>query len=156
MLVDSDEHDEQGRITEAADLRSAMADKRMRKLKLLEEEDLQEPEFIGPDTFDTLLIGFGSAWGPIYEAVELLNNDSPGKYAALVFGDVWPLPKKRLMELAASAKTLINVEQNATGQLALLIREQTGITMTGSILKYDGRQISGDEIAERIGKGDLT
>ena len=156
VLVDSDEHDEQGRITEAAGVRIAMADKRMRKLKLLEEEDLQEPEFIGSDTFDTLLLGFGSAWGPIYEAVELLNNDSPGKYAALVFGDVWPLPTKRLTEKTAAASALINVEQNATGQLALLIREQTGITMTGSVLKYDGRQISGEEIAERIGRGELS
>jgi 2-oxoglutarate ferredoxin oxidoreductase subunit alpha len=44
------------------------------------------------------------------------------------------------------------VEQNATGQLAELIREQTGIVCTGSILKYDGRQISAEEIVARFQK----
>jgi 2-oxoglutarate ferredoxin oxidoreductase subunit alpha len=46
------------------------------------------------------------------------------------------------------------VEQNATGQLAGLIREATGIAMDASVLKYDGRQISGEEIAARLGKGE--
>jgi 2-oxoglutarate ferredoxin oxidoreductase subunit alpha len=155
VLADSDEHDERGRITESAGVRIDMVRKRMRKLALLEEE-LQEPEFIGSDAFDTLLVGWGSAWGPIYEAVTLLNGASDRKYAALVFGDVWPLPKKRLTEKAVTATALINVEQNATGQLALLIREQAGIAMTGSVLKYDGRQLSGEEIAERVGRGDFS
>jgi 2-oxoglutarate ferredoxin oxidoreductase subunit alpha len=45
---------------------------------------------------------------------------------------------------------IINIEQNATGQLAGLIREKTGIVCTQSILKYDGRQLTGEEIASRI------
>ena len=53
------------------------------------------------------------------------------------------------------AKKLINVEQNATGQLAGLIREQTGIACTGSVLKYDGRQISAEEIVSSVQKEDL-
>jgi 2-oxoglutarate ferredoxin oxidoreductase subunit alpha len=100
------------------------------------------------------LIGWGSTWGPIEEAVHLLNSDKDGRYAALVFGDVYPLPVKRLKEKTARARRIIDVEQNATGQLAGLIREETGILCDGSILKYDGRQISGEEIAERIRKGE--
>jgi len=34
--------------------------------------------------------------------------------------------------------------------LARLIRETTSITCTGSILKYDGRQISGEEIIAAV------
>ena len=45
------------------------------------------------------------------------------------------------------------MEQNATGQLASLIREQTGIECHKSILKYDGRQISGEEIAKQVLEG---
>lgn len=154
VAIDSDEHDERGWITESAEVRTRMMDKRMEKLEGLKQE-LQEPEFIGADGFETLLIGWGSTWGAIEEAVHLMNVDKQGRYAALVFGDVYPLPQKLLKEKAAKAHRIINVEQNATGQLASLICEETGITCRGSILKYDGRQISGEEIAERILKGEV-
>ena len=55
--------------------------------------------------------------------------------------------------MSKRASCIINVEQNATGQLAGLIRESTGISCTDSILKYDGRQITGEEIVEKIMKG---
>jgi 2-oxoglutarate ferredoxin oxidoreductase subunit alpha len=99
------------------------------------------------------MVGWGSLWGPIAEAVKLLNIRGGKKYAALVFSDVYPLPTGRLTEMAGKAKELMNVEQNATGQLAKLIRMETGIQMTSGVLKYDGRQLSGREIAEKIGKG---
>ncbi len=60
------------------------------------------------------------------EAMKLLNERGGKKYAALVFSDVYPLPTRRLTEMAAKAKELIHVEQNATGQLAKLIRMETG------------------------------
>lgn len=154
VVIDSDEHDERGWITESAEVRVRMMDKRMKKLEGLKKE-LLEPDFIGSDSFDTLLIGWGSTWGPIEEAVRLLNKERQGHFAALVFGDVYPLPEKLLKEKAAQAKRIINVEQNATGQLAGLIREETGICCMESVLKYDGRQISGEEIADRIRKGEV-
>jgi 2-oxoglutarate ferredoxin oxidoreductase subunit alpha len=149
IAVDSDEHDERGWITESAEVRTRMMDKRMKKLEGLKRE-LIEPDFIGNEKFETLIIGWGSTWGPISEAVQLLNKAGKGRFAALVFGDIYPLPQQKLLELTAKAKCLVNVEQNATGQLAGLIREETGIACTGSILKYDGRQITGEEIAERM------
>jgi 2-oxoglutarate ferredoxin oxidoreductase subunit alpha len=151
VAADSDEHDERGWIIEEADARINMMDKRLKKLDKLKEE-LLEPDFIGEESFDTLFVGWGSTYGPISEAVHNLNKKEPGKYAALIFGDVYPLPQKLLMEKAETAKTIINIEQNATGQLGDLIREQAGIVCDYSILKYDGRQISSDEIADRIRK----
>jgi 2-oxoglutarate ferredoxin oxidoreductase subunit alpha len=152
VSADSDEHDEWGRITESAEIRIKMVDKRMKKLENLKLE-LQEPEFIGPESFEILLIGWGSTYGSICEAVKILNENDNNKYAALIFGDIYPLPKKLLKEKVSSAKQIINIEQNSTGQLASLIREQTGIVCSSSILKYDGRQISVDEIVDRINKG---
>ena len=151
VAADSDEHDERGWIIEEADARINMMDKRLKKLDKLKEE-LLEPDFIGEESFDTLFVGWGSTYGPISEAVNNLNKKEPGKYAALIFGDVYPLPQKLLQEKAETAKTIINIEQNATGQLGDLIREQAGIVCDYSILKYDGRQISSDEIADRIRK----
>lgn len=150
VAVDSDEHDERGFITESAQVRAAMVEKRMRKLRGL-KEDLLEPEFIGSDTFDTLLIGWGSTYGAIREAVGMLNEKEPGRYAALVFGDVYPLPVKEITEKAARAARIVDIEQNATGQFAKLVRQETGIACTDMILKYDGRQITAEEIVEKMG-----
>jgi 2-oxoglutarate ferredoxin oxidoreductase subunit alpha len=152
VTADSDEHDERGWITEDAQIRIRMMDKRMGKLKRLEQE-LIEPEFVGEKAFTTLLLGWGSTYGPILEAVRILNERYSGKYAALIFGDIYPLPKKLLTEKVRQAERILNIEQNATGQLADLIREQTGIVCTQAILKYDGRQISAEEIVERIEGG---
>ena len=151
--ADSDEHDELGHLTESSEVRNRMMDKRMRKLDLLKLE-LQEPILLGSPNCETLLLGWGSLLGPLEEAVALLEKESPGKVSALVFGDIFPLPVKQLQKLAPSAKRLINVEQNATGQLAGLIREFTGMECHAGILKYDGRQLSGEEIVSRL-KGEI-
>jgi 2-oxoglutarate ferredoxin oxidoreductase subunit alpha len=154
VMSDSDEHDELGLITESAEVRNSMVEKRTRKLLGVVEE-LEEPEFFGSKKASVLLIGWGSTWGPIKEAVTLLNLETPDQYSALVFGDVFPLPEKLLTEKAKQAKFIINIEQNATGQLAGLIREKTGIVCNQSVLKYDGRQITGEEILSRV-KGVLV
>ena len=147
--ADSDEHDEFGRITESAEVRRQMMDKRMRKLDKLKLE-LQEPVLFGSPDCETLLIGWGSMQGPLEETVAILDKENPGKVSALVFGDIFPLPTRKLQEIASNAKHLINVEQNATGQLALLIRESTGIMCNTGILKYDGRQLSAEEIVRKL------
>lgn len=152
VAADSDEHDEFGKITESASVRIAMMDKRMRKLDKLKEE-LIEPEFVGKEDCDTLLVGWGSTYGPIKEAVKLLSGNNEHTYGALLFGDVFPLPDKELKKHYEAGKKIINVEQNATGQLAELIREKTGICCDFSILKYDGRQISGEEIVKGVLEG---
>ncbi|MCX7708579.1 MAG: 2-oxoacid:acceptor oxidoreductase subunit alpha [Clostridia bacterium] len=152
VLVDSDEHDESGHITESAEVRVKMNDKRMRKLEQLKTE-LLEPEFIGGEEFDTLLLAWGSLYGPVKEAVDQLNSSSTKRFAALVFGDIWPLPQKLLTEKAKNAKKIINIEQNATGQLAALIMEETGIKCSRNILKYDGRPISAQEIYTKLKGG---
>lgn len=149
VLVDSDEHDESGHITESASVRIDMTLKRMKKLELL-KEDLQEPLFIGEDDCEILLLAWGSTWGPVKEAVDKLNEDKGKKYGALVFGDIWPLPTKLLLEKAKKSKKLINVEQNATGQLASIVSEVTGIFCDSSILKFDGRPMSSDYIYKEL------
>ena len=148
VLADSDEHDENGNITESAEVRIKMMDKRMNKLKALEKE-VEEPWFIGKDKPDILLVGWGSTYGTLRETVEILQEEGHS-IGALSFGDVYPLPKKNLEEMARGAKKVINVEQNYTGQLAKLIRQETGITFDHSILKYDGRQIALEELIESV------
>lgn len=154
VLADSDEHDEYGRITESSAIRISMHEKRLRKMTYL-KEDIQEPIFVGDEFAETVLLAWGSLSSPVKEAVKLLNAQGGNKYGALLFGDVWPLPEELLKEKRKSARKLINVEQNATGLFASLVRECTGIECEGSILKYDGRPLSAQEIVARV-KGGVT
>lgn len=148
VLADSDEHNENGNITESAEMRIKMMDKRMNKMKALEKE-VEEPWFIGKDQPEILLVGWGSTYGTLRETVEILQEEGHS-IGALSFGDVYPLPKKTLEEKVQGAKKLINVEQNYTGQLAKLIRQETGIAFDHSVLKYDGRQIALEEMIQSV------
>lgn len=153
VIVDSDEHTESGHITEAAEVRNAQMEKRFRKFTSI-EDDLDEPEYFGDEDIDILLVGWGSTYGALKDAVRLLN-DKGVKTGALSFGDIYPLPKKKLIKYKNKAKKIINVEQNFTGQLGKLITQETGILMDSSILKYDGRQIIGSEISDKLEKEDF-
>lgn len=148
VLVDSDEHTEEAHITEASSVRKAQMEKRMKKLQLIKDE-MEEPEFMGNEDLEILLVGFGSTYGALKDAVDELNSEGK-KIGALSFGDIYPLPEKNLRLYANKAKKIINVEQNYTGQLGKLITQETGILMSNSILKYDGRQITGNEIVEKL------
>lgn len=153
VLVDSDEHDEQGCITESGEVRNQMHAKRLRKMSGLREE-LQEPVFVGADNADTLLLTWGSLASPVKEAVKLLNAQGENKYGALLFGDVWPLPDKLLREKQRIARTVIDVEQNATGLFASLVRACTGIECDRSVLKFDGRPLCAQEIVAAVVGGE--
>jgi 2-oxoglutarate/2-oxoacid ferredoxin oxidoreductase subunit alpha len=155
VTVDSDEHDETGHIIESAEMRTNMVDKRMRKLDLLRKE-LIEPEFMGDKEFEVLILAWGSLYGPLKEAISILNQNPEEKYAALIFGDIWPLPQESLKKFSKGAKRIINIEQNATGQLAAIISEVTRIECSESILKYDGRQISCEDIISVLKQGSTT
>lgn len=98
VLVDSDEHTEESHITEEAEVRNAQMEKRMKKLELI-KKDIEEPEFIGKEDLEILLLGFGSTYGALKDAVEELNNQGE-KVGALSFGDIYPLPEEGLRKYA--------------------------------------------------------
>lgn len=148
VLVDSDEHDEWGHITESAEIRTKMVDKRLKKFELLKEE-VQEPWLVGSNDPENLIVCWGSTYGPVREAVEKLNQEGYS-VGALIFGDIWPFPTGKLLELGKKAKRIIDVEQNATAQLDSLIRQEALMKSTHKILKYDGRPFSGEEVYERV------
>lgn len=148
VLIDSDEHDEYGHITESADVRVKMVNKRMKKFESLKEEVL-EPEYMGSENPEILITGWGSTYGPIMEAIQMLIKDGIS-VGALSFGDVWPFPTKLLKKYANSAKKIVDVEQNATAQLDSLMRENALVKADEYILKYDGRMMSSGYIYEKI------
>jgi len=152
VLVDSDEHDENGNIIEDASTRRSMVEKRMRKLKALAEE-MDEPDLYGDPNPELLLIGWGSTYGVLREVVDMLALLET-KTAMLHFSDIWPLPQKRLKKLFPGVKRSYCIENNACGQLSALIRRETGLSIDSLILKYDGRPFMPHEIVEEV-KNDL-
>jgi len=150
VVADSDEHDEDGHIIEGADIRKRMVDKRMRKLSGLSEE-ISPPELYGDNNPDILLIGWGSTIGAIREAADMLNKEG-SKVSALYISEIWPFAADAVSKVMDNAKRCFVVENNAVGQLARLIRTETG-KKPGNILKYDGRPFTPTEIAEALRKG---
>ena len=139
------EHDERGHITESMEVRTAMVDKRLRKAQLL-EKDAVAPVLTGPGDFTTLLVGWGSTFQPIREALELTGRLDT---AHLHFPQVYPLPHQAHGYLE-QADTVIVVENNATAQFGKVLKLHAGREPDGAILKYDGMAFTVEELAAAI------
>jgi 2-oxoglutarate ferredoxin oxidoreductase subunit alpha len=143
--ADSDEHDERGNITEdLGTTAKAMMEKRLAKLDGLKEEVLP-PEETYVNGADTVFVGWGSSRGALLEGLDLLKQE--GKKAGMIhFTELWPLPKFTFPE----GKIYITVENNATGQLARLLRSEYGVSFQGIISRYDGLPLTGEYIRSRF------
>lgn len=150
VVADSDEHDEAGHLIEDAETRKKMMDKRLGKLKGLKNVIIQ-PRFYGREKADTLLIGWGSTYGVIKEAVEMLTKTG-GSYSHLHLNQIWPFPVEAVSAAMKNSRRSYVIENNATGQLAGLIRKETGLSANGSILKYDGRPFTPSIILQELRK----
>lgn len=144
-IAAGNEHDESGAITEEPEMRKAQVEKRQRKLIGMAEE-MSGPQRYGPDQAEVTFVCWGSTYGPLREAVDQLNAERPGQANMLHFVDLWPFPVEAAIAAFEKFQRLVAVEVNATGQLATLIRSQTGRRMDGSILKYDGRAFTPEYI----------
>ncbi len=146
--ANSYEHDETGHVTEDAAGRSLQVQKRLRKAAAIEKASL--PPFVyGDEDAQITFVSWGTTKGPIREAMRILT--SQGKKSRLIhFSWLFPFPSQKVTELLSPVTRLVCVEQNATGQLAGLIREHTGILMKEKILKFDGRPLYPEEIVEKV------
>jgi len=145
VVVDSDEHDENGHLTENLDIRTEMVDKRLRKLKEIEMETIP-PELLGNSDYNTLVIGWGSTYGPIKEALDNLNKDDT---SFLYYKQLYPLHNSTLKSLNKAEKTII-FENNAQGQFADFIRLKTGVKIDKKVLKYNGMPFSVEEVEKNL------
>ncbi|MDP2845638.1 MAG: 2-oxoacid:acceptor oxidoreductase subunit alpha, partial [Candidatus Methanoperedens sp.] len=144
----SDEHDEEGNISEEIEDRINMMQKRMRKLETLAKE-LKQPELVGPLDAEVTIIAAGSTKGPIKEAMITLEKEGvKTNYLQIVYLN--PFPSEKVSKVIDSAKKTVVVENNFTGQLADIIKEKTGKSVYKKILIYDGRPFYPEEIHQAI------
>ena len=155
FVAGSDEHNELGDLVTdmyaeldwAIDVRKQMHDKRMRKIDtMLKNESVFVPEVVNEGA-DYFLVAFGSTTDSAKEAIDILNSKGK-KFGLVSFSYLMPLDREKTRKML-EGKKLINVEGNYTGQLAQVIRMNTGIEIKQSILKYDGEAFTGSEIARK-------
>ena len=142
VLVDSDEHTQEGLITESMSVRNEQNTKRLHKLELIKEEAIV-PDVDGNG--EIAVVGWGSTKHIIKEAVERIADK---RLSTVHFSWLYPLCESQLAPLR-KAKHLIVVENNATGQFAKLLRLQ-GIGVDAQILKFDGVSFFVDELTEKL------
>jgi len=145
VCVDSDEHDEEGHITEDFDVRISMVNKRLKKLDLIKELVIP-PELLGAQDYKTLIVGWGSTYSAIKEALDKLKRDD---VAFLHFKQVHPLHPDTANYLE-KAENVVIIENNATSQFGQLIKLHTGLETDRKILKYNGLPFSVEEIKENL------
>jgi len=144
IKINSYEHDESGLTIEDPALTIGMQDKRLRKTKYIAEyiEKYDAVKIYGKDA-GTAILCWGSTKGPVLEAAEGMN------LKIIQVAALSPFPLSRFKEALKGVKRLIAVENNATGQLVSLVNRY-GFNVDASILKYDGRPFSAEELASRL------
>jgi len=150
VVTDSDEHDEAGHMIEDGETRNQQNIKRLRKQDTLSKE-IGAPRFHKVPDAKYTLVGWGSTYGAIKEASDALNSDGI-PINVLHLSEIWPFPAEAVASILNDGTKNITVEGNATGQMAKLIRRETGHEVSGNILKFDGRPLSAEEIVARFKK----
>jgi 2-oxoglutarate/2-oxoacid ferredoxin oxidoreductase subunit alpha len=154
-LLSGLEHDEMGHPTGSPKLHMVMTAKRRNKLRKLAEE-IPVPEIYGDEEGDVLLIGWGSTYGPIHDAVKQAR-DHGEKVGAIHLRHIHPLPNG-IEKIFANFKRVVVVEMNdqgvyGFGQLAIILRARYCEPKIESFTKTDGLTFRVKEILDGVFKG---
>ena len=146
------EHDEMGHPTGRPALHMAMTAKRRRKLKQLAEE-IPLPEVYGKSEGDTLVVGWGSTFGPIREAVERATERGQN-VSSIHLRHLHPLPNG-LEGVFSRFNRIVVAEMNdeglyGFGQLATLLRARFCDPKIQSLTKTDGLTFRVKEILQGV------
>ncbi|MGC8566066.1 MAG: 2-oxoacid:ferredoxin oxidoreductase subunit alpha [Caldisphaera sp.] len=151
MWVSSLAHNEYGMQTEDPYTREKMLLKIVKKFETAEKEipDSVKASLYGDLDSKITIVSWGSAKGPILDALNLLEKD--GIKAKLLHLRVMsPFPKELVSKILNSSDVVIDVEANAMSQLAMAIRMYTGYEIKKKIVKLTGRTIMEHEAYKAI------
>ena len=151
-LVTGLEHDELGHPTGSPRLHTAMTAKRREKLKRL-ADSLPEPEVYGAAEGNLLLVGWGSTYGPIREAVDRLR-ETGDRVGAIHIRHLNPLPNG-IEKILGRFEHIVVIEMNdeglyGYGQLAGILRARYCDPRIKSLTKTDGLTFKVREITDRV------
>lgn len=141
------EHDEYSFESEDEDNKIMMTQKRKRKFLNL-AKTLPAPELVGDKNAEYTIISWGSTKGPIMQAMDFLEKENI-KTNFLQIKYISPFPSEEILKLTKDKKIIL-VENNETGQLGGILKEESGREVDYKILKYDGRAFFPSEIQNGI------
>lgn len=158
----SDEHDEEGTLTEDAQMSHKMIEKRMRKHQTLLNKlpsptvqtnnnklnmNLDSPNM--PNHVS--IISWGSNYGVIKDVMKhFADQNVQINFMNLEY--LWPLKTEVIAKFLNENPETILIESNYMGQLGKVIRMETGINIKNKILKWDGRPFFYEELIKEIDK----
>ena len=145
VVVDSDEHTEDGHLTEDHDVRIAQVDKRLGKLEHIVKEAVP-PTHRGPAQRRHTIVCWGSTYNIVCEAVDSLKRND---IAVLHFGQIYPLHPDTAKMIGDPSQAVV-VENNATGQFAMLLKMFANVDVPNHINKYNGLAFSVEELAAEL------
>jgi len=148
VVAGSDEHTEDGHLTEDLSVRKEMVKKRLRKNRGIVSEVIP-PEIRGDEKPEILLVSWGSSRGAVLEAASIMRREG-NRVKTLSFPQVWPLVPELFLPALQEAGNVIGVEGNATGQFAGLIRRETGFHIKKRVLRYDGLPLTPESILREL------
>ena len=151
-VVATDEHDQDGVLISDEytnpHKRRRMVEKRARKIANVVEQ-IAPPELEGPSNADVTLIGWGSTYGVIKEALELLNEQGVSTNH-LPIRWIVPFHAQTVIDIVNNAKRTIIVENSYSGQFHRYMRSETGLKIDGHIRKYDGEPFMPHHIVDAV------
>jgi len=146
-----DESDETGHICEDPVSRVKMMDKRMSRLDLILKNIPVAEQVVSFGIADYTIISWGSAKGPILDALEMLKKDGIS-IGFIQLKLLHPFPADYVNSLLKDAKTIIDIEANHSAQLGKLFKQNIQRDIDYFILKYSGRAMTSTEIYESLKK----
>jgi 2-oxoglutarate/2-oxoacid ferredoxin oxidoreductase subunit alpha len=141
------EHNEVGRPIEDAGIRTKMMNKRLGKIQGIELPN--SFSLNGDEDYELLLVGVGSTAGLIDEAMERLQAEGR-KVGHLHIKALNPFPTQSVQGILDRAKNVLVIENNATGQLANIMRFNGIKADLKSQVKYDGNPYIPSEIYNHV------
>lgn len=148
VVTDSDEHTEDGHLTEDLSERKRQVEKRLAKGRGIAGE-VMPPELGGDEEPELLIVSWGSTRGAVREAADSLRTGGTS-VGTMHFPQVWPLVPGQFVDRLERARRVVCVEGNATGQLANLIRRSSGFEIKERIGRYDGLPITPEYIVRGL------
>lgn len=141
------EHNEASFTVEDAESVAKGHEKRIKKISLITKEIQKFKPISIYGTGKNLLVSHGSTKGAILDALPELKG-----FRFLQISYLKPFPAEAVAREIKRSKKIILVENSATGALADVITEQTGLFIKNKVLKYDGRPFVPEDIIKNIKK----
>jgi 2-oxoglutarate ferredoxin oxidoreductase subunit alpha len=151
-LVATDEHDEDSKLISDEftnpHKRRKMVEKRGRKFADV-ASNVPTPRLEGPEDAEVTLVGWGSTYGVVREAIELLKSEGVTANQLQIKWIV-PFHADTVVRILSQAKRTIVVENSYSGQFFRYMRSETGLSVDGHIRKYDGEPFAPRHIVDGV------